>query len=459
MDDSRRGAQRHANANFLGLAGNGIGDDAVNAESGEDEAEGGEGGDEIDKEFAWGDGVIDQRLDGTESVVWLRGIIVAQDRHDGSGKHVGGKLGANDELGALGTVEDGKINFRAWRRFEAGDANVSDNADDGAGFVIEAASFAADGRLSGPMTTRGGFIDDNDGLFVEGVLPSNVATLDETDTHGVEIAWSDDTDDGALVFLFAIFARGIDESPAAIAIEREHVGDASGFDAGNRFYIANNFLKRGTDFFALGTGVVLDVDDGGVAGLETEIDIEDAEEAAKKQAGANEENAGEGDFADDEDGTHTAVGSIFAGTSAGIFESFLRVAAGNGESRGKTNEDADAERDEESPREGGAIDANTVEKRKGDGTLVREVRNDAERDGNAERGANGGEHERFRDKLANQASAGGAESTAHGELFAAGSEAREKKIGKIDADDEKDETDSAPEDEERASEFTGDVVF
>src|SRR5208283_3891291 len=157
--------------------------------------------------------------------------------------------------------------------------------------------------------------------------------------------------------------------------------------------------------------------------------IEDAEEAAKKQAGANEENAGEGDFADDEDGTHTAVGSIFAGTSAGIFESFLRVAAGNGESRGKTNEDADAERDEESPREGGAIDANTVEKRKGDGTLVREVRNDAER------GANGGEHERFRDKLANQASAGGAVSTAHGELFAAGSEAREKKIGKIDADD------------------------
>ena len=63
MDYGWGGAQGHADADFLGLAGDGIGDYAVDAEGGEDQAQGGEDGYEVDEEFARGDGVIDKLLD------------------------------------------------------------------------------------------------------------------------------------------------------------------------------------------------------------------------------------------------------------------------------------------------------------------------------------------------------------------------------------------------------------
>ena len=67
---------------------------------------------------------------------------------------------------------------------------------------------------------------------------------------------------------------------------------------------------------------------------------------------------------------------------------------------------------------------------------------EGERD--AEDSADGGEGEAFSDELSNQTGAAGAEGGAHGEFPAAGSHARKKKIGEIDADDEKDESRRRP---------------
>jgi len=53
----------------------------------------------------------------------------------------------------------------------------------------------------------------------------------------------------------------------------------------------------------------------------------------------------------------------------------------------------------------------------------------------------------------------GAESAAHGELFAAGSEARQEKIGQIDAGNQENGADGAPESDERAAESASYVVF
>jgi hypothetical protein len=57
-------------------------------------------------------------------------------------------------------------------------------------------------------------------------------------------------------------------------------------------------------------------DGGGVSGLEAEVDVEDAEEAAQEEAGSDEENAGEGDLGDDE-GAAEAGGGVASGGAGG----------------------------------------------------------------------------------------------------------------------------------------------
>src|ERR1700690_819546 len=68
-------------------------------------------------------------------------------------------------------------------------------------------------------------------------------------------------------------------------------------------------------------------------------------------------------------------------------------------------------------------------------------------------------HEAFREQLASESASAGTECATHGELFAAGSHAGEKEICEIDAHDEKNEADSAPENKERAAKFAADVIL
>ena len=75
-------------------------------------------------------------------------------------------------------------------------------------------------------------------------------------------------------------------------------------------------------------GFVNNVNYGYVAGLEAEIDIEDAEEATQEKAGAYEENAGQGYFDYDQDGTEATAAATFTGAASGVFESFGNVGAG-----------------------------------------------------------------------------------------------------------------------------------
>ena len=117
---------------------------------------------------------------------------------------------------------------------------------------------------------------------------------------------------------------------------------------------------------------------------EAEIDVEDAEETAKEQARADEENASESDFGDDERGTHAIVAAAFAEAAAGVLESGLNVTAGEHEPGSDAEKNADEKSDEKSPDERGAVDANAVKKRKNDGALMGEIGRDAEGDGDAE---------------------------------------------------------------------------
>ncbi len=64
-----------------------------------------------------------------------------------------------------------------------------------------------------------------------------------------------------------------------------------------------------------------------------------------------------------------------------------------------------------------------------------------------------GEDEALGEHLADERRAAGTQGGAHGELFAAGGGAGEQQVGEVDADDEQDEADRAPEHDERAAEL------
>ena len=53
--------------------------------------------------------------------------------------------------------------------------------------------------------------------------------------------------------------------------------------------------------------VEVEPDGGGAGRFEAEVDVEDAEEAAQEQTGADEQDAGEGDLRDDEGARRRAV--------------------------------------------------------------------------------------------------------------------------------------------------------
>ncbi len=72
---SQRRAQGHADADLLGALVDGVGDDAVDAESREEQAEGSERGNQQHEEAAGRVGVVDQGLDGPElgrGLLWIQ---------------------------------------------------------------------------------------------------------------------------------------------------------------------------------------------------------------------------------------------------------------------------------------------------------------------------------------------------------------------------------------------------
>ena len=74
-------------------------------------------------------------------------------------------------------------------------------------------------------------IDDDDRLGGWHVAFGEVASLDERNAHGLEVAVADDADEGDREFAAGIghaFGAG---APTAIAAERKRIGEAGGLDS------------------------------------------------------------------------------------------------------------------------------------------------------------------------------------------------------------------------------------
>src|ERR1700761_1850448 len=100
-----------------------------------------------------------------------------------------------------------------------------------------------------------------------------------------------------------------------------------------------------------------------------------------------------------------------------------------------------------------------AEERQREGALVSQPGHESVGEAETEDGTCTGEDKAFEEELADDAGTAGAESTADGELFGAGGGAREQQVGEIDACDEQDGSDGAPEDDKRAAEAAADVVL
>ncbi len=220
---------------------------------------------------------------------------------------VGGQGGADDEVwvgGAKLGGGGGEVHLPAGFGLGAGLADVGDDPDD-AGVGSAYVGDAVDGVFVGPEVAGDGLVDDDDGLFGVDVFPGDVAAFDEAHADGVEVAGGDDVDEGAgeLAGLVVLALGG--DAPGAVAGHGERVGDGGGLDAGDLLDAVDDLAVEGGVFGGGGsTETAWDVEEhgGGAGGLEAEIDVEDAEEAAEEQAGADEEDAGEGDLGDDEGG-------------------------------------------------------------------------------------------------------------------------------------------------------------
>src|SRR6476660_8195945 len=90
------------------------------------------------------------------------------------------------------------------------------------------------GVLSRPLAACARLVDDDDGLGVWRVVPGEVAALKDSHTHGLEISGGGEVDKRSGIRILGVIAADGFETPLAIAIKRQHVGDTDGLDPGKR---------------------------------------------------------------------------------------------------------------------------------------------------------------------------------------------------------------------------------
>jgi hypothetical protein len=313
--------------------------------------------------------VVDEELDGLEVGGRLARVELAESGQDGGLEGLGWKVGTDDELGVVGAElggGGGDVHLPAGFGFGGCLANVGDDADDASVSSADNGD-AVDGVFVGPEIAGDGLVDDDDGLFGVVVFPGYVAAFDQAHADGVEVAGSDDVNEGSGEFVgFIVLALGGD-APGAIAGHGEGVGDGGGLDAGDLLDAVEDLAVEGGDF---GCGVdaagVVEEDGGGAGGLEAQVDVEDAEEAAQKQAGGDEKDAGEGDLRDDEGGAEASRSTAAGGADSRILECVLQVAARDAQAGNDAEEESGGNGDEEGPGEGCLVNANAGEEREGD---------------------------------------------------------------------------------------------
>src|SRR5882762_116614 len=250
-DVATGGAEGHANADFAGALGDGVGHDAVEAddseESGEETEDGGEAGDHA----LGGEGVVDGHFGGAHGVDGEIRIHVAVFRTDGSHQLVGTGGGADEDghsseeaVGEIGN-EGLRGNFVA----ETGVLEILDDADDfhvgGSSGVGAETEVEADGISSREVFLRKLLVDHNRcgrpvphfrpvfDLVV--VVGPEVAARDDGHAQSGKIVGADGVHVGlgVLIGLRRSEALGGHAAVPLVVFENAHGGEADGLNSRN----------------------------------------------------------------------------------------------------------------------------------------------------------------------------------------------------------------------------------
>ena len=222
LHSSHGGAERHADADLLGLLGHGVRDNTVDSQGGEQDTESGEDGDQQDKEAARRDGMIDQRLQGPK----LGGGLVRIERTQ-CGQNTGGEglrcdAGPDNKRSAfnIGVLRDGHIDFGAGALLERALADVSDDANNAIGVLCCGEGELADGVFPRPLAAGGSFIDHDDTLGAWRVVPGEIAAGAKAHAHRLKVARRYEIDESSGVGALGMFVADRLQAPLPVAVER-----------------------------------------------------------------------------------------------------------------------------------------------------------------------------------------------------------------------------------------------
>jgi len=359
-DLGRLGTESDADADFLSALGDGEREDGVDAESDEQERDGGEAGEERGLEAARGKIVVDDVGEEHGARDGLLGVYGPDLLADGLDEGHGIAGGVNGEVfGVVAEVElhIGKIHFGAGGKIESGLMNVTDDADDGEPglcrgiFVVGALEALAEGIFAGPVVAGHGFVDEGDELGVGAVGMIKEAAGDELHTKRGRIVGADHAEVGDE----ALAGRGLrttfdgDGDGATGIGEGDPGGVAGREDAGQSLDFGKDLIVEGD---AAGKSVVTrirkrSVHDEDVVGLKAAIEVIEIFEAADEQSGTGEKNDGEGDFGNDESVAEALAAGTNAATAAGLVECGSDVHTGNAKRGNDAEENAGGERNGE----------------------------------------------------------------------------------------------------------------
>ena len=170
--------------------------------------------------------------------------------------------------------------------------------------------------------------------------------------------------------------------------------------------------------------------------VEAHVDVENANQAADEEAGADEQHARERDFGDDQGVSHPGAPAAFSRAARGVLQGVRDRGAARLQRRHETENDAGHERDRQREAERRGVGADVTKQRDTDRVQPGERAGARERQHQAHQRAAAREHDALGQHLREQPAAPGPEGGANGDLFLPRRRAREEQVRQVGADDE-----------------------
>jgi hypothetical protein len=377
-DGPLAGTEGHANADLLRPLADREGDDAVDPHRGEKQGAGPEDGEQRAEQVGEEAGLREHLLHREDEVE--RQVAVELGDHAAQGLQEGQRsalTGAHDDVYAdragLGERYVEPLGAGRIAASEPRHLSIGHHADDGAPGLLRStglrrgqADLPAQGVLSRPRLPGEAAVDDDHRLAGGLVQGGEVAPGEEVDPEGLEVAKADLGEMGQrLVLLRGVaLARHLVAGDSRAA-PRQEVPGGGGDDTRVLAQTGRQLVEEGAAGRLVRIGGLEEGDARGeqAAGVDPEVHGLGADDAVDHQAGAHQEEAGEGHFADHDDAGEQAEPQ--AGAAAPfVLEHLGDVGAGGLERRHQAGDDGGEQGGAECEGEGCRIDGDVEPERR-----------------------------------------------------------------------------------------------